>query len=92
MEYTIARGTDLGPVGTDFAGICEQMDRADEMLAGLRDRIREGRDMPEPAWPDTDGQQVIALARRDPDSRVITLLLDTTTANIAMHAHRRPRW
>jgi hypothetical protein len=86
MEYTIARGTDLGPVGTDFAGTCDQMDRADEMLAGLRDRIREGRDMPEPAWPDTDGQQVIALARRDPDSRVIALLLDTTTANIAMHA------
>jgi hypothetical protein len=86
MEYTVARGTDLGPIGTDFAGICDQIDRADEMLTGLRDRIREGRGMPEPAWPDTDGQQVIALARRDPDSRMITLLMDATTANIAMHA------
>jgi hypothetical protein len=56
MEYTVARGTDLGPIGTDFANICDQIDRADEMLTGLRDRIREGRGMPEPAWPDTDGQ------------------------------------
>jgi len=86
MEYTIARGTDLGPVGTDFARVCDQVDRADEMLIGLRDRVREGRGMPEPAWPDADGQQLIALGRRDPDSRMITLLLDATTANIAMHA------
>ena len=86
MEYTVARGADLGPIGTDFAGICDQIDRADEMLTGLRDRIREGRGIPEPAWPDTDGQHVIALARRDPDSRMITLLMDATTANIAMHA------
>jgi hypothetical protein len=86
MEYTVARGTDLGPIGTDFANICDQIDRADEMLTGLRDRIREGRGTPEPAWPDTDGQQVIALARRDPDSRLITLLMDATTANIAVHA------
>jgi hypothetical protein len=86
MEYAIARGTDLGPVGIDFAGICDQIDRADAMLTGLRDRIREGRGMPEPAWPDADGQQLIALARRDPNSRAISLILDATTANIAMHA------
>jgi hypothetical protein len=86
MEYTIARGTDLGPVGTDFAAICDQIDRADTMLTGLRDRVREGRGLPEPAWPDADGQRFIALTRRDPDSRTISLILDTTTANIAMHA------
>jgi hypothetical protein len=85
-EYTIARGANLGPVGTDFARICDQMDRADAMLAGLRDRVREGHGMPEAAWPDTDGQQVTAMVRRDPDSRTITLILDATTANIAMHA------
>jgi hypothetical protein len=41
MEYTVARGTNLGPIGTDFANICDQIDRADEMLTGLRDRIRD---------------------------------------------------
>ena len=86
MEYAVARGTDLGPVSVDFAGVCDQIDRADEMLAGLRDRVREGGGMPEPAWPETDGQRVIALARRDPDSRTTCLILDATTANIAMHA------
>ena len=40
----------------------------------------------EPAWPDTDGQQIIAVARRDPHSHNISLVLDATTANIAMHA------
>jgi hypothetical protein len=86
MEYVVARGTDLGPVGTDFASVCDQIDRADAMLVGLRDRVREGRGMPEPAWPDTDGQRLIALVRRDPDTRVISLILDAATANIAMHA------
>jgi hypothetical protein len=86
MEYVISRGTDLGPVGTDFAATCDQIDRADTMLTGLRDRVREGRSMPEPAWPDAEGQHLIALARRDPDSRAISLILDATTANIAMHA------
>jgi hypothetical protein len=85
-EYVVARGTDLGPVGTDFAAICDQIDQADAMLAGLRERTRDGRPMPEPAWPDTSGQQPIVVARRDPDSRTITLILDAATANIAMHA------
>jgi len=85
-EYVVARGTDLGPVGSNFAAICDQIDQADAMLTGLRERTREGHGMPEPAWPDTSGQRLIALARRDPDSPTITLILDTTTANIAMHA------
>jgi hypothetical protein len=45
-EYTVARGTDLGPVGTDFGAICDQIDQADAMLAGLRERTREGRSTP----------------------------------------------
>ncbi len=84
-DYVIARGADLGPVSTDFAAICDQIDHADAMLTGLRDRVRDGR-MPEPSWPDTDGQRPIALARRDPNGRTVTLILDATTANIAMHA------
>ena len=55
-EYAVARGTDLGPVGTDFGAICDQIDQADAMLAGLRERTREGRGTPEPTRPDTAGQ------------------------------------
>jgi hypothetical protein len=86
MQYAVARGTELGPIGTDFAVICDRIDQADSMLAGLRDRVREGRGLPEPTWPDTDGQRLIALARRDPDSRMISLILDASTASVAMHA------
>jgi hypothetical protein len=86
MDYVIARGDDLGPVGTDFATACDQIDRADAMLTGLRERARDGRGMPEPAWPDTDGPQLIAVARRDPYNHAVSLILDAATANIAMHA------
>jgi hypothetical protein len=86
MEYATARGADLGPVSTDFAGYCEQIDHADAMLTELRDRVRDGRGLPEPAWPDTEGQRLIAMARRDPGGRTVSLILDATTANIAMHA------
>jgi hypothetical protein len=85
MEYATARGADLGPVSTDFAGYCDQIDHADAMLTDLRDRVRDGR-MPEPAWPDTDGQRLIAMARPDPNGRTVSLILDATTANMAMHA------
>ena len=86
MEYATARGADPGPVSTDFAGYCEQIDHADAMLTDLRDRVRDGRGLPEPAWPDTDGQRLIAMARRDPNGRTVSLILDATTANMAMHA------
>jgi hypothetical protein len=85
-EYAVARGTDLGPVGTDFGAICDQIDQADAMLAGLRERTREGRGTPEAARPDASGQEPIALARRDPGSRTVTLVLDSATADIAMFA------
>ena len=84
-EYVVARGTDLGPVGTDFGAICDQIDQADAMLAGLRERTRQGR-TPEAAQPDTGAQEPLVLARRDPDSRTVTLVLDAATANIAMFA------
>jgi hypothetical protein len=61
-EYVVARGTDLGPVGADFGVICDQIDQADAMLAGLRERTREGHGTPEPARLDT-GDQPLALAR-----------------------------
>ena len=54
MEYCVARGAALGPVGQNFGPACDQIDRADLMLLGLHDRARQGL-APELAWPETDG-------------------------------------
>jgi hypothetical protein len=86
MQYCVSRGADLGPIGPNFGRACDQIDRADAMLAGLRDRVKQGIGPPEQTWPDTDGPQVLALAGQDSESRTVSLILDATTANIAMFA------
>jgi len=48
MDYCVTRGTDLGPVGLNFAKACDEIDRADVILARLRDRARQGHALPEP--------------------------------------------
>ncbi len=85
MEYCTARGAALGPVGQDFGAACDQIDRADLMLADLRDRARQHLAQPE-AWPETDGPRIIALAGREPQSQTVSLILDATTANAALFA------
>lgn len=86
LQYSISRGEDRSPVGRDFGTICDQIDRADAMLAGLRDRVRQGTAAPEQARPGTSGPQVLAFARYDPANRTVTLILDETSAGIAVHA------
>jgi hypothetical protein len=41
MEYCVARGADRGPVGWNFGKACDEIDRADVMLAGLRNRMQQ---------------------------------------------------
>ncbi len=86
IEYCTSRGAALGPVSPDFGAACDQIDRADLMLADLHERLRHGLKPAEQAWPDTDGPRIIALTDRDPQSQTVSLILDATTADIVMFA------
>ena len=81
----VARGADRGPVGEDFGAVCDEIDRADAMLEELRNRVQQAHAPPRPARTRRD-QHVIAMARHDPASQTVSLLLDATTANAAIHA------
>jgi hypothetical protein len=69
----VARGADLGPIGTDFGAVCDQIDQADALLADLRSRVINGQANPAPD-------------PLDPASQTVTFILDAATANAAIHA------
>jgi hypothetical protein len=82
LQYAVARGTDRGPIGTDFGAVCDQIDQADAMLADLRDRVAATSGPRTQARRGTSLRQSVAMARHDPVSHI----LDEATANMAIHA------
>jgi hypothetical protein len=56
------------------------------MLEDLHEHVRNGGAVPGSPAPGAGNQQLIALARHDPRSQTVSLILDSATANAAMHA------
>jgi hypothetical protein len=91
IQHCAARGAEPGPAGENLAAACDQIDRADAMLDGLRQQGRAGRTHPGQAWPDIDGPRITVLTRQEHETRTVTLVLDTTTASIAIATHTDKR-
>jgi hypothetical protein len=86
MQYCIARGTEVGPIGENFGAACDQIDRADTLLKELHARARNGRTHPERTGREIDEPAPVALASRNPETQTVTLVLDATTASAAIFA------
>ena len=62
------------------------IDHADAPLADLRDRTTNAPSPRSRAHPEPSRPPFIAMVRRDPASRTVSLLLDEATASMAIHA------
>jgi len=94
LAYCHARGSDVGWVGRNFGAACDQIDRADLMLADMHERALQSRSDPAPEPEADDGPQIIALAQANPGTRTVSLILDEATAStvlfaVAAHADER---
>jgi hypothetical protein len=83
LQYCAGRQDNLGPIDKNFGRACDDIDRADAMLVGLREWTQQGVRPAEKSWQET---QAIAFARRDPASQRVTLVLDAASASVAMFA------
>jgi hypothetical protein len=86
MHYCVARGADPGPLGENFGTACDQIDRADAMLAARYQQARHRLAQPEQGRPEAGEPQITALVHPDPETQTVTLILDTATANTVMFA------
>ena len=89
LQYAVARGNDLGRIGDHFGAVCDQIDHADALLEDLHERVRQNRIHPELAagdWRERFTLRPAAMARRDDVTRAVTLILDGTVAEAAIHA------
>ena len=86
LQYAVARGGDRGPIGENFGAVCDQIDQADAQLADLRDRTVNAPSPRSRAHPERSRPPFIAMVRRDPASRTVSLFLDEATASMAIHA------
>jgi hypothetical protein len=85
LEYCRARGKDVGWVGRNFGAACDQIDRADVMLAGLHDRAGHGYSVPRASLAGDRRPPHCCRADRNPESQTISVILDPT-ASIAIFA------